>query len=88
MENFIFTLYLCYKELDKRFITLNSGKVSKTKRIEETVLNAFLPISKKEICALLIDVSPTTVEAVLSQMVKDGRIVKIGAASKTKYLKK
>lgn len=88
MENFIFTLYQCYKELDKRFMTLNSGKVSKSKRIEETVLNAFLPISKKEICSLLIDVSPTTVEAVLAKMLKDGKIVKIGSASKTKYFKK
>lgn len=88
MENFIFTLYQCYKELDKRFMTLNSGKISKSKRIEETVLNAFLPISKKEICSLLIDVSPTTVEAVLAKMLKDGKIVKIGSASKTKYFKK
>lgn len=88
MENFVFTLYCCYKELDKRFLTLNSGKISKTKRIEETVLNAFLPISKKEICNLLVDVSPTTVEAVLGMMLKEGKIVKIGSARNTKYYKK
>lgn len=88
IENFIFTLYLCYKELDKRFLTLNSGKVSKTKRIEETVLNAFMPISKKEICDLLVDVSPTTVEAVLSSMLKEGKIVKLGTTRNTKYIKR
>ena len=88
MENFVFTLYCCYKELDKRFLTLNSGKISMTKRIEETVLNAFLPISKKEICNLLVDVSPTTVEAVLGMMLKEGKIVKIGSARNTKYYKK
>ncbi|MCH5147546.1 MAG: Fic family protein [Clostridiales bacterium] len=87
IENFIFTLYLCYKELDKRFLTLNSGKVSKTKRVEETVLNAFMPISKKEICDLLVDVSPTTVEAVLSSMLKDGRIAKLGTTKNTRYVK-
>ena len=87
IENFIFTLYLCYKELDKRFLTLNSGKVSKTKRVEETVLNAFMPISKKEICDLLVDVSPTTVEAVLSSMLKDGKIIKLGTTRNTKYIK-
>lgn len=88
IENFIFTLYLCYKELDKRFLTLNSGKVSKTKRIEETVLKAFMPISKKEICNLLVDVSPTTVEAVLSLMLKEGKIVKLGTTRNTKYIKR
>jgi Fic family protein len=87
MENFIFTLYLCYKELDKRFLTLKSGKTSKTKRIEETVLNAFLPISKREICSLLPDVSLTTVESVLAAMLKEGRIVKIGSTKNTKYFK-
>lgn len=87
IENFIFTLYLCYKELDKRFLTLNSGKVSKTKRVEETVLNAFMPISKKEICDLLVDVSPTTVEAVLSSMLKEGKIIKLGTTRNTKYIK-
>ena len=88
MENFIFTLFLCYKELDKRFLTLNSGKVSKAKRIEETVLNAFIPISKKEICDLLVDVSPTTVEMVLSTMLKEGKIVKLGTTRNTKYFKR
>ena len=88
MENFIFTLYLCYKELDKRFLTLNSGKVSKAKRIEETVLSAFMPISKKEICNLLVDVSPTTVEAVLSTMLKNGEIVKLGTTRNSKYIKR
>lgn len=88
IENFIFTLYLCYKELDKRFLTLNSGKVPKAKRIEETVMNAFMPISKKEICNLLVDVSPTTVEAVLSSMLKEGKIVKLGTTRNTKYIKK
>jgi len=79
---------LCYKELDKRFLTLNSGKVSKTKRVEQTILNAFMPISKKEICDLLVDVSPTTVEAVLSTMLKQGKIIKLGTTRNTKYFKK
>ena len=76
--------FLC---IHPRFLTLNSGKVSKTKRIEETVLNAFMPISKKEICDLLVDISPTTVEAVLSRMLKKGKIVKLGTTRNTKYIK-
>ena len=88
MENFLFTLYLCYKELDKRFLTLKSGKVSKAKRIEEIVLSAFIPISKKEIQDLLPDISVSTIERVLSEMLKDGKILKIGATNSAKYIKK
>ncbi len=88
IENFLFTLYLCYKELDKRFLTLKSGKVSKTKRIEETIMASFLPISKKEIENLLPDISITTIEKVLSIKLKEGKIKKIGTTNNAKYIKK
>lgn len=86
--NFLWTLLTCYQELDKRFATVNSGKVNKTSRIEATVLNSLVPISKKEICEILPDVSPTTVEFVLSKMLKDDKIVKIGRAQSTRYYRK
>jgi predicted HTH transcriptional regulator len=86
--NFMTTLLMCYKELDKRFAVVNSGKVSKRQRIEATVLNSLLPIGKREICYVLPDVSPTTVEAVIASMVKSGVIEKIGAGRSTKYIKR
>lgn len=86
MKNFLSTLYKCYKELDKRFSTVNGKKLKKTERIEQTVLNSVLPISKSEICGYLPDVSPTTVEAVLGRMVKEGSIKKVGIARATKYV--
>ena len=86
MKNFLSTLYKCYKELDKRFSTVNGKKLKKSERIEQTVLNSVLPISKSGICELLPDVSPTTVEAVLGKMVKDGSIKKLGTARATKYV--
>jgi Fic family protein len=88
IENFVTTLLYCYKELDKRFAVVNSGKVTKRSRIEATVLNSLLPISKREICYILPDVSPTTVEAVLSDMQRVGLIEKIGTARNTKYIKR
>lgn len=87
IENFITTLMFCYKELDKRFAVVNAKKVTKRGRVEATVLNSLLPISKQEICYILPDVSPTTVEAVLGNMVKSGRIKKIGVGRSTKYIK-
>lgn len=82
------TLVRCYQELDKRLLMVKSSKVSKTKRIEEIVLSAFIPVSKKEIKGLLPDISITTIEKVLSEMLKDGRITKIGSTSKARYIKK
>ncbi|MDR3289113.1 MAG: Fic family protein [Peptococcaceae bacterium] len=88
IENFITTLLMCYKELDKRFSAVNSGKLSKRARIEATVLHSLLPISKREVCYILPDVSPTTVEAVIASMLKSGVIVKVGSARNTKYVKR
>ena len=86
MENFLVTLYKCYKELDKRFSTINGKRLKKNERIAQTVLNSVLPISKAEICDILPDISVTTVEAVLGKMVKDGSIKKLGQARDTKYV--
>ena len=88
IENFLSTLYMCYKELDKRFAVLNSGRITKKARIEATILNSLTPISKAEICKILPDVSPSTVEVVLGEMVRDGRIERIGAARATRYIRK
>ncbi len=83
--NFLSNLYLCYKELDKRFAVVQGKKVNKTSRIEATVMNSLLPVSKAEICRILPDVSPTTVEAVLGRLVKAGEIVKLGSARNVRY---
>ena len=87
IENFLSTLYMCYKELDKRFSVVNSNKITKKARIEATILNNLTPISKAEICKILPDVSATTVEAVLGAMVKDGIIQIIGSGRNIKYMK-
>ncbi len=86
IENFLSTLYMCYKELDKRFAVVGGRKLTKKARIEATVLNSIVPISKAEICNILPDVSPSTVEAVLSIMVKNGQIKKIGQSKLTRYI--
>jgi hypothetical protein len=54
----------------------------------QMILNSLTPISKAEICKILPDISPSTVEAVLGAMVRDRRIERIGAARATKYIRK
>lgn len=88
IENFLSTIYMCYKELDKRFNIVNSRRITKKARVEATVLNSLTPLSKAEICEILPDVSPTTVENVLGAMVRNGLIKRIGASRATKYIKR
>ncbi|MCC8017818.1 MAG: Fic family protein, partial [Lachnospiraceae bacterium] len=87
IENFLSTLYMCYKELDRRFAVVHGKKVTKKARVETAVLNSLTPISKSEICDLLPDVSPTTVEAVLGAMVKSGSIRLVGQGRAARYIK-
>lgn len=87
MQNFLSTLYMCYKELDRRFAVVHDQKVTKSARIEATVLGSLIPMSKAEICAIHPDISPTTVEAVLGKMVKDGQIRRIGASRGARYVR-
>ena len=78
---------MCYKELDKRFAVVHGKKITKKSRIEATVLNSLTPVSKAEICDILPDVSPTTVEAVLDEMVRDGTVRRTGSGRATRYIK-
>ena len=82
---FIDVLTMAVRELDRRRIAVMPKKNSKTERIEATVLESPVPISKAEICGILVDVSPSTVESVLSKMVRDGRIVRIGTKRSSRY---
>ncbi len=59
----------------------------KKKRVKVTVLNSFTPLSKSDICAILPDVNPTTVEVVLGAMVCGGLVDRLGGGRGTKYIK-
>ena len=72
--------------MDQRFSTVNGKRLKKKERIEQTVLNSILPVSKADICDFLPDVSATTVEAVLGKMVREGSVKKLGQARATKYV--
>ena len=55
--------------------------------VEATILNSLTAISKLEICDILPDVSPTTVEAVLGAMIKDKKIEIVGSGRNARYRK-
>lgn len=78
-------LYQCYKDLDLRFAETAGRRVSKSKRIEHILLNAYVPLSKQEICDRVPDVSVSTVERVLGKMTAAGQIIKIGTYRNARY---
>jgi Fic family protein len=88
IENFIFTLFTCYRELDNRFAVVGGKKANKNNRIEATVMNSAVPISKKEIGELFPDISLSTIEAKLSDLQKNGMIRKIGTYKDARYMRK
>ncbi len=71
----------------KRFAVVHGKKITKKARVEAAILNSLMPLSQVEICKVLPDVSPTTVEAVLGAMVKNGTIKRIGESRATRYIK-
>lgn len=87
IKNFLSMLYMCYKELDKRFAIVNGKRVSKTARIEATILESLTALSKAEICKIHPDISATTIEAVLGKMLKGGEIRKVGSGRSTRYIR-
>lgn len=83
--NFMQILYRCFKDLDEHFMDISIKKAKKSERVEAVLMSAIVPISKADILEKLPDVSVKTVELVLSKLVKDKRIVKIGSYRDARY---
>ena len=82
---FLQIVYQCYKEIDEKFIEGTTASMPKSKQIENALLNSFVPISKRDLCDRFPDISVTTIEKVLGDMVREGSIVKIGSYKNARY---
>ena len=80
-------MYSCYKELDSKFIENTARKISKSKQIENTLMQSFVPVSKEEIAVRFPEISVSTVERVLGKLVREGKIEKIGTYRNARYRK-
>lgn len=85
IEVFLMLLYLCGCQAEKAFALLPGRKMTKKSRVEAVIAGSPVPISKGEICKLLPDVSPTTVEAALGELVKSGQALRRGSARTARY---
>ncbi len=81
-------LYECYKKLDENVFSQIDEKLTKTERIKTLLLNAFVPISKRTIQNQLPDISEELIEMVLSKLIKEDKIVKIGSYKDAMYYRK
>ena len=81
-------LYHCYKELDEKFIEGTVRRKGKAKLVENTLLACFVPVSKEELAGRLPEISVSTIERVLGQMVREGKVEKIGSSRSTRYMRK
>lgn len=78
-------LYACYRELDRRYVGGSLKRVPKAKRVETLLMDSYVPISKAVICDQLPEVSSRTVERVLSRLIKEGVVEKIGTYRDARY---
>ncbi len=81
-------IYKCYQKLDENVFDQIDKKISKSKMVEELVLNAYVPITKSEIIDKLPTVSQKTIELVLNRLINENKIIKIGTYKDAEYYRK
>ena len=75
-----------YREFFDRAHIVEEKKVPKPDRIEELIKNHLGTITKTEILERAPGISQTTVQRTLTELVKAGKITKIGGGRYTKYV--
>lgn len=75
-----------YKEFESRVKLLTAPNLSKADRIREMIKNHIGTITKAELMEMNPDVSDTTIQRTLAELLKCGEIEKIGGGRYTKYV--
>ncbi|MDL2288241.1 Fic family protein [Oscillospiraceae bacterium OttesenSCG-928-F05] len=86
VEYYLGIILNAYREFSSRVELLTTKGLSKTDRVRAVIENKVGKITKKEIMELCPDISQTTVEKALSDLVKHGTILKIGDGRYTQYV--
>ena len=74
-----------YKEFESRVELVTNPNLSKSDRIREIIKNHIGTITKSELLEMNPDISDTTVQRALADLLKSGEIKKIGGGRYTKY---
>lgn len=82
---FLIQLFLCYREIDLAMASEIRTNV-KSGGLEQFMERTVIPMSKRDLCDLFPSLSESTVERVLANMLREGRIEKIGSSRSTRYM--
>jgi len=86
VEYYLGIVLNAYREFSGRVELLTTKGLNKTDRVKAVIENKVGKIMKKEIMELCPDISQTTVEKALADLVKQGTILKIGGGRYTQYV--
>ena len=75
-----------YKTFSERVEHLTTKGISKPERVRQFIENKLGKVTKKDIMDACPDISATTIERTLGDLVKDGTIIKIGNGRGTGYV--
>lgn len=75
-----------YKEFESRVKLLTNPNISKADRVREIVKNRIGTITKAELIEMNPDISDTTIQRSLAELLKNREIEKIGGGRYTKYV--
>lgn len=70
---------------DERFVSGTIARIPKAQLVEALLMGSYVPISKADICDRPPEVSSRTVERVLSRLIGEGKVVKIGTYRDARY---
>lgn len=76
-----------YREFSSRVETLRNQGLSKSERVKHVFETKIGKISKSDILKLCPDISVTTIEKALSELLNEGFITKVGGGRSTAYVK-
>jgi Fic family protein len=76
-----------YKEFESRVEYIRAKGVTKADRIKNVFADKIGKITKAELAVLCPDISVTTIEKALSDLLKEGYILKVGAGRTTAYIR-
>lgn len=75
-----------YKEFESRVKLVTTPNLSKADRVREVIKNHIGTITKSELLEMNPDISDTTIQRALADLLKNGEIEKIGGGRYTKYV--
>lgn len=87
VKYFLGVLLAAYRDFSSRVETLRNQGLSKPERVRHVFQTKIGKISKSDISKLCPDISVTTIEKALSELLKESFITKVGGGRSTAYIK-